>query len=114
MNLRAGLATLELSRKLATIHTNLEMPLSSEQLIPAAPVNLDAVCAGRLSRGLVSWQVRQTVLKNYGMEHVPAEEYELDYLITPELGGLASAENLWPDYKGDGGQRVDCEKLLHD
>ena len=36
-NLRAGLATLELSRKLATIHTNLEMPLSSEQLIPAAP-----------------------------------------------------------------------------
>ncbi len=36
-NLRAGLETLELSRKLATIHTNLEMPLSSEQLIPAAP-----------------------------------------------------------------------------
>ncbi len=36
-NLRAGLATLELSRKLATIRTNLDMPLSSEQLIPAAP-----------------------------------------------------------------------------
>jgi DNA polymerase I len=36
-NLRAGLETLELSRKLATIHTNLDMPLSSEQLIPAAP-----------------------------------------------------------------------------
>jgi DNA polymerase-1 len=36
-NLRAGLATLELSRKLATIRTDLDMPLSSEQLIPAAP-----------------------------------------------------------------------------
>jgi DNA polymerase I len=36
-NLRAGLATLELARKLATIRTNLEMPLSSEQLIPASP-----------------------------------------------------------------------------
>ena len=36
-NLRAGLETLELSRKLATIHTDLKMPLSSEQLIPAAP-----------------------------------------------------------------------------
>jgi DNA polymerase I len=36
-NLRAGLETLELSRKLATIHTNLDVPLSSEQLIPAAP-----------------------------------------------------------------------------
>jgi DNA polymerase I len=36
-NLRAGLATLELSRKLATIRSNLDLPLSSEQLIPAAP-----------------------------------------------------------------------------
>ena len=36
-NLRAGLATLELSRKLATIRTNLEVPLTSEQLIPGAP-----------------------------------------------------------------------------
>jgi DNA polymerase I len=36
-NLRAGLTTLELSRKLATIRTALEVPLSSEQLIPAAP-----------------------------------------------------------------------------
>lgn len=36
-NLRAGLQTLELSRKLATIRTNLDVPLSSEQLIPAAP-----------------------------------------------------------------------------
>src|SRR3984885_13024615 len=36
-NLRAGLQTLELSRKLATIRTDLDMPLSSEQLIPAAP-----------------------------------------------------------------------------
>ena len=36
-NLRAGLATLELSRKLATIRTDIEVPLSSEQLIPSAP-----------------------------------------------------------------------------
>src|SRR5581483_2856034 len=36
-NLRAGLSTLELSRKLATIRTNLEVPLSSEQLVPGAP-----------------------------------------------------------------------------
>jgi DNA polymerase I len=36
-NLRAGLQTLELSRKLATIHTDLDVPLSSEQLAPAAP-----------------------------------------------------------------------------
>jgi len=36
-NLRAGMEKLELSRKLATIHTDLEMPLTSEQLAPGTP-----------------------------------------------------------------------------
>jgi len=36
-NLRANLTTLELSRKLATIRTDLELPLSVEELTPAAP-----------------------------------------------------------------------------
>ena len=36
-NLRAGLATLELSRRLATIRTDLELPLSLEELTPGAP-----------------------------------------------------------------------------
>src|SRR5581483_7257300 len=36
-NLRNGLETLELSRKLATIHSDLDLPLTSEQLIPGSP-----------------------------------------------------------------------------
>jgi DNA polymerase-1 len=36
-NLRAGFQTLELSRKLATIHTTLDLPLSHEQLALAEP-----------------------------------------------------------------------------
>jgi DNA polymerase-1 len=36
-NLRAGLVTLELSRKLATIHTDLDLPLSHDQLTPSPP-----------------------------------------------------------------------------
>ena len=36
-NLRAGLTTLELSRKLATIRTDLDLPLSVDELLPAAP-----------------------------------------------------------------------------
>ncbi len=36
-NLRAGLATLELSRRLATIRTDLELPLALEELAPRAP-----------------------------------------------------------------------------
>ena len=30
------------------------------------------------------------------MERVPASNYELDYLITPELGGAPTVQNLWP------------------
>jgi DNA polymerase-1 len=36
-NLRAGLQTLELSKKLATIHSDLELPLAHDQLTPTAP-----------------------------------------------------------------------------
>ena len=36
-NLRAGLETLELSRKLATIHSDLELPVTLEELLPAQP-----------------------------------------------------------------------------
>jgi DNA polymerase I len=36
-NLRAGLKTLELARKLATIHIDLDLPLAHDQLTPAAP-----------------------------------------------------------------------------
>jgi hypothetical protein len=40
--------------------------------------------------------VRQAVLRNYRMEAVPPDQYELDYLITPQLGGAPDARNLWP------------------
>jgi DNA polymerase-1 len=36
-NLRAGLETLALSRKLATIHSDLELPITLEELVPAQP-----------------------------------------------------------------------------
>jgi DNA polymerase I len=36
-NLRAGLPTLELSRRLATIHSDLELPVTLEELVPSEP-----------------------------------------------------------------------------
>jgi DNA polymerase I len=36
-NLRAGLETLELSRKLATIHSDLALPVTLQELVPAEP-----------------------------------------------------------------------------
>jgi len=36
-NLRAGLQTLELSRRLATIHSDLQLPVTLEELVPSEP-----------------------------------------------------------------------------
>jgi DNA polymerase I len=36
-NLRAGLETLDLARKLATIHSNLDLPITLEELVPSQP-----------------------------------------------------------------------------
>lgn len=69
-------------------------------LTPGAtiPVGLSAICTGEtLQSPAVPDAVRIAVLEGYGMAHVPAHEYELDYLITPELGGATDAANLWPE-----------------
>jgi anti-sigma factor RsiW len=64
----------------------------------ARPMSLDVLCAGRsVDRPPVAPTVRDVVLRGYRMEHVAAREYELDYLITPELGGVPDARNLWPE-----------------
>lgn len=70
------------------------------ELTPGAtrPVTLNELCNGR-ERPLetVEDSVRRAVLLDYRMADVPSHEYELDYLITPELGGSADRQNLWPE-----------------
>jgi len=70
------------------------------RLTPGATggVTVAELCSGASpSPRIVPLAVRQEVLRQYRMEHVPASEYELDYLITPELGGVGDARNLWPE-----------------
>ena len=40
------------------------------------------------------------MLRSYGMEHLSEHEYELDYLVTPDLGGSPEPRNLWPEPYG--------------
>lgn len=73
------------------------LPIAS--LTPGATWNLtaDELCAPvRHEQRPVSDAIRLEVLRAYGMERVPADEYELDYLVTPELGGAPAVQNLWP------------------
>jgi hypothetical protein len=73
-------------------------------LTPGAtvPMTVQQVCEGATpdARRPLPAALRQQVLRDYRMEHVPDAAYELDYLITPELGGAPDARNLWPQRYG--------------
>jgi hypothetical protein len=40
--------------------------------------------------------LREEVLEEYGIVNARADDYEIDYLITPGLGGSEDIRNLWP------------------
>jgi hypothetical protein len=41
--------------------------------------------------------LRQQVLHEYGIADARAEDYEIDFLIAPRLGGAEDIHNLWPE-----------------
>ncbi len=49
----------------------------------------------------VSGSLRQQVFKEYGLAGDPTANYEVDYLITPGLGGADDIRNLWPEPRYD-------------
>ena len=77
------------------------LPLAG--LTPGATwsVGVDELCApGAREQRSVPASVRREVLRGYRMERVPPDQYELDYLITPDLGGAPDVRNLWPQRYG--------------
>ncbi len=74
--------------------------LPNGELTPgvARPVTVAEVCGqeqyGRTQP--IAAAVHQTVFARYGADVRRASEYELDHLITPELGGVPDPRNLWP------------------
>jgi hypothetical protein len=68
-------------------------------LTPGAtlPVTRADVCAGNGGGvGMVPVSLQQQVFREYGLTDAKPEAYEVDYLITPELGGSSDIRNLWP------------------
>jgi hypothetical protein len=61
-------------------------------------VSLDEICGtGRRGRTQpIPASVGRVVFASYGADYTRKSEYELDYLVTPELGGAPDARNLWP------------------
>jgi hypothetical protein len=74
----------------------LALPVAS--ITPGATwdVAVEELCSGASLMRPITAAMRAEVLGAYGVEDVPTDQYELDYLITPELGGATDARNLWP------------------
>jgi hypothetical protein len=72
--------------------------LPQSSLTPGAVSTLTSaeLCNGSRPSRIVMETVRAGVVRAYGMEGVPESAYELDALITPELGGSTDPANLWP------------------
>jgi hypothetical protein len=79
-------------------HPGLTMP--NRFLTPGAavPVSREMVCAATEAdeSASVSPALAITVFNHYGIRNPQARAYEVDYLITPSLGGAREVRNLWP------------------
>ena len=81
----------------APASAGLERP--RQDLTPGSvlPVGVDEICAGGVTGvPAVAAPVPRQVFEAYGVDYRRAAEYELDFLITPELGGAPDPRNLWP------------------
>jgi hypothetical protein len=71
----------------------------SPRLTPGAAraVNRDALCNSELPKNQVAPAgLRERVFQAYGIASADSRKYEVDYLITPALGGADDIRNLWP------------------
>jgi len=63
----------------------------------ASVTDQQAVCAlANTKNKEVPVEMQSQVFKEYGMEKAEPRYYEVDYLVTPALGGSDDIRNLWP------------------
>ena len=73
------------------------------ELTPGAirAVSLADTCGGPSDKNrAVPLSVQREVFGRYGIATARPQDYEVDYLITPELGGADDIRNLWPQPYG--------------
>ena len=92
--------------------------LPDRALTPGAthPVNLAEVCSQREEDldPAVSDSVRKVVFQEYGMSGTRTDDYQVDYLINPQLGGTADVHNLWPEPYGSTVWNAHAKDALED
>jgi hypothetical protein len=62
------------------------------------PVTESQICGPATSSDpAIPVSLKEKVLAMYGVKQSQPDQYEIDYLITPELGGATDVRNLWPE-----------------
>ena len=99
---------------------NAEGARPSSTLTPgeALPVTLEQVCRNPEAEVVreIPEETRRQVFRAYGVSPARTASFEVDYLITPDLGGADSVRNLWPQpYSARWNARVKdrLEQRLH-
>lgn len=85
-------------------------------LTPGAtvPVSLETLCAGGEPERTVPVRTAYAVFDQYGIRDPKPRAYELDYLITPALGGADDVRNLWPQPYAGGMWNARVKDALED
>jgi hypothetical protein len=76
-----------------------EGAIPRRDLTPGATRFIDRAQACRLADNVpdIPEALKRQVLKEYGINEAAANRYEIDFLITPALGGSDNVRNLWPE-----------------
>jgi hypothetical protein len=95
--LLAGLSMRVLPRGVLGSHAG---AIPNVSLTPGAtnPVGIQDVCTSQFSSNdpAVPDPLKREVLRAYGVNDASASAYQIDYLVTPQLGGATNIRNLWP------------------
>jgi hypothetical protein len=95
--------------------------LPNPRLTPGAvrPVTVAEVCSVQREEVIrtVPAGLQAQVFREYGLRRPKQQDFEVDYLITPGLGGADQISNLWPEpYSGTWNARLKdmLEERLHE
>ena len=88
----------------AHAHVSLAPSVPDIDLTPGdvRPVRLEDVCeTGDADLDpAVPAPIQQAVFREYGMDAAASDGFQIDYLVSPQLGGTDSIQNLWPEPYG--------------
>jgi hypothetical protein len=92
-------AVMFMARHPAPSHRTAIVSIPDSRLTPGAALlaTRESVCAQPNTKNrTVPVALRRKVFEAYGLSNAEPRDYEVDYLITPALGGADDIHNLWP------------------